>query len=494
MTHVYALAQLLGRPGCAELADHGVAALRGRFRDDEQRRLVRLGGRRRADVTTHKAAYAHAFVVLAASSAVAAGRPVRRSCSTRRSTVCSSTSGTTRPGWSSSSGTRRGPTLDGYRGVNANMHTVEALLAAADVLGDAAWRDRALRIAHRVVHDLAPAHHWRIPEHFDASWTPLLDYNTDEPRAPVPALRRHHRALAGVVAAGPRPARRARRRGAPTGCSTTRGRAVRRLGPRGLGRRRATASSTPSTGRPPVVRERMHWVAAEATATAAALHAATGDPSYADWYDTWWDHAATSFVDPVGGPGGTSSTRTYAPERHTGRASRTSTTSSRPRCSRGFRWPRRWPPRSAADCSTYRQDSQRRGEHLLRHPPGVLGLDGAVEPVDERRERRAPQEQLDPACRRPAGRRPSIPASTRPAARPALVAGPTPSWPGPPGRPAPRTCRKIVESVAPVRRRVHRDVRAHAHHERADRPACPAPMSAPARTWLVISTPRLPRT
>ncbi len=47
----------------------------------------------------------------------------------------------------------------------------------------------------------------------------------------------------------------------------------------------------------PVVRERMHWVAAEATATAATLHAATGDPSYAQWYATWWDHLADVFID-----------------------------------------------------------------------------------------------------------------------------------------------------------------------------------------------------
>ena len=47
----------------------------------------------------------------------------------------------------------------------------------------------------------------------------------------------------------------------------------------------------------PVVRERMHWVAAEATATAAALHAATGEPAYADWYATWWEHIADCFLD-----------------------------------------------------------------------------------------------------------------------------------------------------------------------------------------------------
>ena len=51
----------------------------------------------------------------------------------------------------------------------------------------------------------------------------------------------------------------------------------------------------------PVVRERMHWVAAEATAAAAALYVATGDPSYAGWYETWWSHISDCFIDPVGG-------------------------------------------------------------------------------------------------------------------------------------------------------------------------------------------------
>ena len=41
----------------------------------------------------------------------------------------------------------------------------------------------------------------------------------------------------------------------------------------------------------------MHWVAAEATATAAALYAATGESSYADWYATWWQHVADCFAD-----------------------------------------------------------------------------------------------------------------------------------------------------------------------------------------------------
>ena len=33
MTHVFALGQLIGRPGCAPLVDHGLRALQGRLRD-----------------------------------------------------------------------------------------------------------------------------------------------------------------------------------------------------------------------------------------------------------------------------------------------------------------------------------------------------------------------------------------------------------------------------------------------------------------------------
>jgi mannose/cellobiose epimerase-like protein (N-acyl-D-glucosamine 2-epimerase family) len=51
----------------------------------------------------------------------------------------------------------------------------------------------------------------------------------------------------------------------------------------------------------PVVRERMHWVAAEATAAAAALHAATGEQRFDDWYRVWWDYTAEFLIDRAGG-------------------------------------------------------------------------------------------------------------------------------------------------------------------------------------------------
>ena len=78
---------------------------------------------------------------------------------------------------------------EAYRGVNANMHSVEACLAAFDAqlsLGVAANDERAARWLARAnsilgfVLDLAGRHDYRIPEHFDAHWQVLWDYNEND--------------------------------------------------------------------------------------------------------------------------------------------------------------------------------------------------------------------------------------------------------------------------------------------------------------------------
>ena len=66
-----------------------------------------------------------------------------------------------------------------YRGINANMHTVEAFLAAG-ATGDPLWRDRALRITLRVL-GFAEGASWRIPEHCDSTWSPVPYYSQDKP-------------------------------------------------------------------------------------------------------------------------------------------------------------------------------------------------------------------------------------------------------------------------------------------------------------------------
>lgn len=296
MTHVYSLGHLLGRPESGSLADHGVEALRGRFHD-------RVNGGWYAKVgpdgptTTDKTAYEHAFVVLAAASATAAGRPGGRELLHEALGVLlehfwDDEFGMVVEQWDESFST-----LDGYRGVNANMHTVEALLSAADVLDDASLRERALRIMTRVVHDLARGNDWRIPEHFDATWTPQLEYNVDEPAHPF----RPYGATIGHWLEWARLALHLRDglgAAAPDWLLDD----ARSLFDASIREGWAVDGAdgfvyTVDWSGAPVVRERMHWVAAEATATAAALYAATGESSYADWYATWWQHVADCFVD-----------------------------------------------------------------------------------------------------------------------------------------------------------------------------------------------------
>ena len=300
MTHVYSLAHLMGRPYAGALADHGVAALTGRFRDHEHGGWYVKSGSD-GPVTTSKTAYEHAFVVLAGASATAAGRPGGRELLDAALRVLDEhfwdeTQGMVVEEWDESF-----TTLDDYRGVNANMHSVEALLSAADVLGDTRLRARAQRILTRVVHDFARGNQWRIPEHFDADWTPVLDYNVDEPAHPF----RPYGATIGHWLEWARLALHLRAGLGDDAPDWLLGDAVELFdasvregwavdGADGL-------VYTVDWSGQPVVRERMHWVAAEATATAAALHAATGDATYAGWYETWWQHVADHVLDAEGG-------------------------------------------------------------------------------------------------------------------------------------------------------------------------------------------------
>ena len=161
--------------------------------------------------------------------------------------------------------------LEAYRGANANMHGVEAMLATGDEL----WLERARRITRLLVGGM------RVIEHFDADWRPLPHYNRERARASVPALRRDDRALVRVGAAGARARASRARRG---GCSRAR--------PRRLGRQRVRLHRRlgRAAGRAP----RLHWVLCEAIAAAAVL----GEHAL---QRAWWELAERDFIDREGG-------------------------------------------------------------------------------------------------------------------------------------------------------------------------------------------------
>ena len=304
MTHVYALGHLMGRPGCAALADHGIAAVADLFADVEHGGWFGEVDPDGVPLSTSKAAYPHAFVVLAASSAAAAGRPGAAAL------LAAALDVSERWFWDEAAGMvveewdRTFTVLDGYRGVNAAMHTVEAYLAAADVTEERVWLDRAVRVVARVVHGFAREGSWRLPEHFDEHWTARPDYHRDQPAHPFrpygatvghwfewARLTLHARAALVALGDDPPPWMLEDATGL-FDAAVREGWAVD--GAPGF------VYTVDWDGRP-VVRQRMHWVAAEAIGAAAALHHATCDTRYDRWYRTWWDYVAEHVVDRVGG-------------------------------------------------------------------------------------------------------------------------------------------------------------------------------------------------
>ncbi|MEV7973178.1 AGE family epimerase/isomerase [Cellulomonas sp. NPDC089187] len=303
MTHVYALGALLGRPGSAPLVDHGLRALTGVFQDQEHGGWFTEVGPD-GPVDDAKGAYPHAFVVLAAASATAVGRPgaaelLREALTVSERRFWDEDAGMVVESWDRGFGQ-----LDPYRGVNATMHTVEAYLAAADVTGERIWLDRAVRMISRVVHGFARENQWRIPEHFDTGWAPDLEYNADTPAHPfrpygatighwLEWARLTLHARAALTAAGDvAPAWMLDDAVQLFDAAVREGWAVD--GAPGF-------VYTVDWSGQPVVRERMHWVVAEAIAAAAALHAATGDDRFDRWYATWWDYAQEFLIDRSGG-------------------------------------------------------------------------------------------------------------------------------------------------------------------------------------------------
>jgi sulfoquinovose isomerase len=297
MTHLFSIGQLLGREGDGELADSGIRGLRNVFADLESggwfASVDSIGG-----VEPAKRAYDHAFVVLAASSATIAGRPGGRELLTDALAVIEQhfwdeADGALVDVWSAD-----WSELEPYRGGNANMHAVEALLAATDATGDTVWAQHAARIVHRLVLTEAAEHGWRVPEHHDSSWRVLRDYNIDRPRDPFRpyGVTPGHglewaRMLLQLNTVVPDPAYLpAARQLFATAVADAWSDAQPGL-----------AYTTDWSG-VPVVRERFHWVLCEAIGAAATLAEVTGDAEYDDWYARWWELARERFIDlPRGG-------------------------------------------------------------------------------------------------------------------------------------------------------------------------------------------------
>lgn len=302
MTHSFAMAHIQGLPGFAELVDHGIAALRGPLRDALHGGWFAVAGHR--DDNTGKNAYLHAFVALAASSAVVARRPGAQALLDDAIDIIDTYF------WSEEEGAMREffnrdwSEEEAYRGANSNMHATEAFLALADVTEDPRWLVRAQRIVERVIHGHAAAYDYMVIEHFDRDWQPLREYNHDNPAdgfRPYGTTPGHGfewarlllhleaaRVQAGMLTPGwlATDAQKLFEQNCRYGWDVD--------GAPGI-------VYTLDWNNEAVVRHRLHWTHAEASAAASALLKRTGDEQYETWYRLFWDFCDVNFIDRCDG-------------------------------------------------------------------------------------------------------------------------------------------------------------------------------------------------
>jgi sulfoquinovose isomerase len=297
MTHVFALAHLQGIAGTDSLAASGMAALGSRYADSANGGWFTATDRSGRVIDSAKANYAHAHVLLAGASATAAGIPGAAGVLAAAAAAIEQHFWSDAEGCAVESWNADFTASEPYRGANSNMHSVEAYLAAGDVTGDAIWHARAASIAARLIDRYARANSWRIPEHYDAQWRPLLDYNIDRPGdqfRPYGTTPGHSfewaRLLLDLEAAlAAPPAWLAEAATALFDTAVT------------DAENRDGLIYTIDEGGQPVMTARLHWVACEAVLAADALHRRTGHERFAAAAARWWDEIDRYFIDRKGG-------------------------------------------------------------------------------------------------------------------------------------------------------------------------------------------------
>ena len=183
MIHVYGIGKMLGHEGSEALAKSALdGLLTGEIKDKEHGGWY-VGVEADGTPQDGKLCYAHAFVMLAATSGILAGIEGAEELLEEAKKVYDRYFWQEEQGLSCDVWDTAFTTLDSYRGLNANMHSVEAFLAVADVTGEEEYRVRAGRIIDRVI-EWAKNNRWRIPEHYSDAWVPQLDVNRDKPDDP----------------------------------------------------------------------------------------------------------------------------------------------------------------------------------------------------------------------------------------------------------------------------------------------------------------------
>jgi len=289
--HNFSVGVLLDGPvWCRSAAEHGLTFLEAaHWNEPHEGYDWLLKGRETQDATRH--CYGHAFVVLAAARAHQAGINGARGTLERAHTVIDERFWDPAHGLCADEATSEWE-LSTYRGINANMHTCEAMLAAYEATDEDRFLDRAATIATTVTRDLAAEDTGRIWEHYTDEWRADLEYNLEEPAhqfRPWGYQPGHHVEWAKLLCLLHKhdsedwQVRRA------TELFDT---AVAM----GWDEEHGGFYYTTDLDGEPVVAHKYGWAHAEGIGAAALL--SVDDESYLEWYDRLWRYADAHFVNP----------------------------------------------------------------------------------------------------------------------------------------------------------------------------------------------------
>ncbi|MCR5473570.1 MAG: AGE family epimerase/isomerase [Lachnospiraceae bacterium] len=302
MAHVYSMGELLGHKDSRQLVDSAIKGLFGELHDDENGGWY-AGVNTDGTIIPGKQCYAHAFVILAACSASliqadGADELLKEALQTYDRYFWDEENGLAVDTWNTEF-----TELSDYRGINANMHTVEAFLAAADVLHDERYRIRAGRIIDHVI-KWAEENSWRIPEHFTKDWKADLMQSKDKPDDPFKpfgATPGHGIEWARLICQYALSAL-----GGDKEKITQYTSAAQHLYDR------AVKDAWNADGAPgicyttdwdgkPLVHDRMHWTLAEAVNTSAVLNRITGSDRYAADFAAFMEYLDDKVLDHKNG-------------------------------------------------------------------------------------------------------------------------------------------------------------------------------------------------
>lgn len=302
MAHVYSIGTFLGHEGSEELVDAALKGLRGELHDDVNGGWY-AGLTAENEIVPNKQCYAHAFVILAATSGILAGRPGAEELLEDALKLYDLRFWNEEEGLSCDTWNTEFTVMDDYRGINANMHTVEAFLAVADVAGKEEYRVRAGRIIDRVV-GWAKENNWRIPEHFTKDWVADLECNKEQPDdqfKPYGATPGHGIEWSRLITQWALSTYKDDKEGAKKyidAAEALYNRAVEDAwnadGAPGI------VYTTDWEGKP-VVHDRMHWTLAEAINTSGVLYHVTGKEKYAADFGEFMEYLDEKVLDHVNG-------------------------------------------------------------------------------------------------------------------------------------------------------------------------------------------------